>query len=173
MAVAGPAALAAAAAGQILGGVEQNRAARSAARADDENSRRTILLGEQEALQTSREERRISGDMIAAMASSGFEMGGGTFGDLIAQSAYQRELEVLNIRTTRTQEANNLRAQADERRAAGRAALVQGMFGAVSGALAGASDLRRDAQMRNQVRIERQTTLGGGTQAVPAMRVGG
>lgn len=166
MAAASPVALAMAAVGSIVGGVEANRAARAGARADEENSRLTILQGEQEALQTAREERRASGDMLAAMAGSGFEMGQGSFGDLLRESAYQRELEVLNIRTTRTQESNNLLAQASERRKAGKAALIGGMFGAVSTAIQGASQIRSANQQRHQVSKERASQ-------VPPMRVGG
>ncbi len=170
MAAALPIALGMAAVGSLVGGIEQNRAARAGARADTENARLTILQGEQEALQTGREERRAAGDMLTAMAGSGFEMGQGSFGDLLRESAYQRELEVLNIRTTRTQESKNLLAQASERRKAGRAALLGGMFGAVSTAVQGASQIRAANQQRHQVWNERTHELPGG---VPPMRVGG
>ncbi|MFD1034155.1 hypothetical protein ACFQ15_05770 [Sphingomonas hankookensis] len=169
MAAAAPVALAMAAVGSIVGGIEQNRAARAGARADTENARRTILLGEQEALQTSLDQRRNAGDMLAAMAGSGFEMGNGSFGDLLRENAYQQELEILNIRTMRAQEADGLLAQAAERRKSGRAALVGGMFGAVSNALQGASSIRSASQQRFQLRTERAAVLGG----VPPMRVGG
>lgn len=170
MAAAAPVALAMAAVGSIVGGIEQNRAARAGARADTENARRTVLLGEQEALQTSIDQRRAAGDMLASMAGSGFEMGQGSFGDLLRESAYQQELEILNIRTTRAQEAGNLLQQASERRKAGRAALIGGMFGAVSTALQGASQIRSANRQRYQVMDERTHQLPG---QVPPMRVGG
>lgn len=174
MAAAAPVALAMAAAGALVGGIEQNRAARAGARADTENARRTVLLGEQEALQTSIDQRRSAGDMLTQMAGSGFEMGQGSFGDLLRESAYQQELEILNIRTTRAQEADGLLAQAAERRKAGRAALIGGMFGAVSTALQGASQIRSTNQRRHQVQMERSWEFQGPIpNQVPPMRVGG
>lgn len=171
MAAAAPVALAMAAAGQLLGGIEANRAGKVGAAVDTENARRSILQGEQESMQTRRDERAQSGEMIAAMGGSGIELGSGSSADLLAQSAYQRELEVLNIRTRRSSEANNLLQSAADRKAAGRAALVQGVFGAASTALKGVSDMRAKRTAADQASKERAVILGGGT--VPRMSVSG
>lgn len=173
MAAAAPVALAMAAAGQIMGGIESNRAARVGAAVDTENSRLTILQGEQEAMQTRRDERAQSGEMIAAMGASGIELGSGSSADLLAQSAYQRELEILNLRMRRAGEANNLLQQAADKKAAGRAALIQGVFGAAATALQGASDIRSKRTASKQAEQERRVILGGGTVPVPRMSVSG
>ncbi len=169
-AAAGPIALAMAVVGQVKQGVDANNAARAAARVDDENARLTVLQGEQEALATRRDERMASGDMIAAFAGSGLSLGG-SFSDLLAENAYQRELEILNIRTTRAREGQNLQNQATQKRKAGRSALINGMIGAVSTALSGADKMRQDNQVRQQVWDERNVILGGGR--VPPVRVTG
>jgi hypothetical protein len=170
MGAAAPAiALAMSVAGQVTQGVEANRAARAGARADEENGRRAVLLGEQETLETRRDERRITGDLIAAMAGSGLGMDSASFGDLIADNAYQREREILNLRTRRAQEANNLYGQAKERRKAGRAALIGSLFSAVGTAIGGAQQLKSQAAVRGQIEAERGAALA----PAPAMRVRG
>ncbi|TDN82971.1 hypothetical protein [Stakelama pacifica] len=135
-------AIAAQAAGTIYSGIEANNGARAAAAVDQENARRTILSGEYDALQTRKDERRLSGDLIASMGAAGVDIGSGSSADIIRQNAVQRELEILNIRSRATNEANNLYQAAADKKKAGRSALIQSMFGAVSGALAGASDMR-------------------------------
>lgn len=164
---AGPIGLALAVAGQIKQGADANNAARAAANVDEENARLSILEGEQQALATRRDERMASGDLIAAMAGSGLAMGG-SFSDLLAENAYQRELELLNIRTVRTREANNLNDQARQKRKAGRSALINGFLGATSTALAGVEKQQNQAAVRAQMAVERRSTI-----LVPPVRVTG
>lgn len=164
-------------AGPILGGIEKNNAAKAGAKIDEENARLGLLSGEQQALQTRRDERMQAGDMIASQAGSGIELGSGSAADVIAQSAYQRELEILNIRTGATRQANNLYQAAADKRAAGKAAIINGIFGAASKAISGASSLRASNSVSAQTDKEYSYSTGGGTQAsataVPPMRVKG
>lgn len=165
-----PVALAMMVAGQVTEGIETNRGARAAARADEENARRSILAGEQDGLQIMREERRMTGDMIAGQAGSGLAMGSGTAVDLIAQNAYQREAEIYGIRARATGEAESLMQQAADKRSAGRAALIGSIFGAAATAIKGASDIKQGKRGTAQTQKERERT-GGGTRRAPPMRV--
>jgi hypothetical protein len=173
MAAAAPIALGLQVAGKITEGIEANRAARAQARVDDENARLSILEGEQLAQRTREDERMQAGAMLAAMAGSGVQLGSGSAADVLAESAYQRELEVLNLRTRATHQARNLHQSAEDRRAAGRAAIIQGVFGAGATALQGISDLRERRTASNQRAQERRVVLGGGTAPVPKMNVVG
>ncbi|WP_298603405.1 hypothetical protein [uncultured Sphingorhabdus sp.] len=147
-------------AGTVAGGIAENKQQRAAARVDDENARLTVLQGEQEALDTRREERSMAGDMIAAMAGSGTMLDGSN-ADLITQSAYQRELEIYNIRRQRTSQARNLQQSAKDKRRAGRNALIGAGFSAVSTALGGIADIRAGRLMAAQGARERGATLTG------------
>jgi hypothetical protein len=147
-------------AGQVAGGIAENKTQRAGARVDDENARLTVLTGEQEALQTRKDERSMAGDMIAAMAGGGTLLDGSN-ADLIAQSAYQREMEIFNIRTQRSAEARNLQQSAKDKRRAGKNALIGAGFSAVSTALAGVSDIRANRLSSAQGARERSATLSG------------
>lgn len=171
MAAAGPVALAMAAAGQLVGGIEQNNAAKAGAKVDIENSRLAVLEGEQQSMQTRRDERGLAGEMLAAMGGGGVELGSGSAGDVIAQSAYQRELEILNIRTRSMGEANNLLQAAADKRRAGKAALIAGVFGAGAMALSGVRDMRAARTARTQAERERVILRGGSP--VPRMTQAG
>ncbi|QNQ09246.1 hypothetical protein [Sphingomonas alpina] len=166
-------ALAATVGGKVFGAISEKNALYDASKVDDANALGSLLEGEQQALQTRRDERMQAGDMIAAMGGAGIELGSGSAGDVIAQSAYQRELEILNIRTRATRQANSFYQQAADKRKAGRNALIGGMFGAVASAVGGASDMRAGRTASAQAGAERSASLGGGAQAVPQMRVKG
>lgn len=159
------------AAGQLFQGFSANKEARAAARVDEENARLTSLQGEQEAMDTRREERGIAGDMLAAMAGGGTLLDGSN-GDLLAQSAYQREVEIFNIRSKRAAEARNLMSAAKDKRRSGRNALIGAGFSAVSTVLGGVSDIRRDRLLASQGARERGATLTGSIK-VPVSSRGG
>ena len=159
--------------GQIIGGIEQDKAAHAQARVDDANAQRTLLAGEQQALQTRKDERRASGDMIAGMGGTGLMIGSGSAADVLAQNAYERELEILNIRTQSATNANNLYQAGADKRAAGKAALVQSIYGAASTAIAGAGQMRASRTISGANDAYRAASLGGGTQSVPQPRIGG
>jgi hypothetical protein len=169
MSAAAPIALALMVAGGIKQGIDSNNEYRAAASADDENARRTILSGEQDAWQTRLDERRQTGDMLASMGGQGYALGSGSAGDVIGEAAYQRELEILNIRTKAAYQAQDLQAQAAAKRKAGRSALFGSLFGAAATALSGASQIHNQSAYAKQSATERSTVLGGGT--VPRMRV--
>lgn len=178
MAAAAPIAMALSVVGKVVGGIEQNNAARSAAKVDEQNAQLSLLEGEQQGLQTRKDERMQAGEMIAAMGGAGTQLGTGTASDLISQSAYDRELEILNIRTRATEQANNLYQSANDKRAAGRSALIQSLFGAASSAISAVGGMRADNALAGQTATENNYMLGGGTYAAsagpaPAMRVKG
>lgn len=158
-------------AGQLFKGISANKEARAGARVDEENARLTALQGEQEAMDTRREERGVAGDMIAAMSSGGTLLDGSN-ADLLAQSVYQREVEIYNIRSKRAAEARNLMSAAKDKRRAGRNALIGAGFSAVATSLGGVSDMRRDMLMASQGERERGATLTGSIK-VPVASKGG
>lgn len=165
MAAAAPIALALSVAGNVMGGMEANNAARANAAVSEENARLTLLAGEQEAMQTRREERRMAGAMIAAMGGGGAEMGTGTAYDLVMESANQREMEIYGLRTKAAGEARNLMQKAADQRRAGRAALVGSLFSAASSAIGGIGDMRRQAKLDAQAgreRTSRAPRMSGG-----------
>lgn len=166
-------ALAVTAGGQVMQGVEAKNGAYAQAKVDDENARLSILGGEQDAWSSRLEERRATGEMIAGQGGSGVEMGSGTAGDLVAENAYQRELEILGIRTKAVRQANNYIQAGNDKRKAGRSAMTQALFGAVAGALQGASNIRaqrisgnnaaavRGAEAASSYQVPRMTVKGG------------
>jgi hypothetical protein len=162
--------------GQIFGGIQANNAAREAAKVDQRNAQKTLLEGEEQGLQTRKDERMQAGEMIAALGGAGTQLGTGTASDLISQSAYDREVEILNIRTRAAQQANNLFQSAKDKQAAGRNQLIQSLFGAVSSAIGGVSNIKGQNALQGQQATENQYQLGGGATAyspAPAMRVKG
>jgi hypothetical protein len=165
MAALAPAALALQVVGGVVGGVEQDRAARAGARVDEENARLALLEAEQQADATRTEERRQAGEMITVMGGSGVQLGSGSAADVLAQSAYQRELEVLNIRRRATREARGLQQAADDKRKAGKAAIIGGLFGAAATALQGVSNIRAQRAAAASAGRGRAAAWGSGGRA--------
>jgi len=132
---------------------------RSEAAVLDENARLALLQGEQEIAQTRREERRLSGESIAALAGSGGLVGTGSALDIIRQNAIEREVEVGNIRALRQREAQDYRTAASDRRRAGDAALTRGAFEAVGTIGAAVVDGGTRKKVSNQMRRERASRL--------------
>lgn len=145
--------------GSIMGGIDEAKQLRRSARADRENARRTELQGEYDVLQTIRDERAVSGDAIAAMASSGFALGTGSAADLIRQNAVEREMDILNIRYAANQDATNLRTQAADKKRAARGAIISGVLNAASQGAQGASAIKSQGRLDAQVIVERQSRL--------------
>lgn len=172
MSFAGPLALALSVVGGIKQSVDSRNQYYAQADADQENARRTLLSGEQQAWQTRLDERRQSGEMLANMAGQGYALGSGSAGDVLAEAAYQRELEILNIRSKVAYQAQDLNSRAAQERKAGRSALIGGLLGTAASALQGASAMRNQGQLQSQAASERANLLGGGTSAVPKMSVG-
>ena len=121
MAAAAPLALAVTAATQVAGGVKARNSAYKASRVDDENARLSILAGEQDAEAIRREERFRAGELIAGFGGSGL-LADGSAGDLLADSAYQGELDVLRARQRAFGEARNNLTQAKDKRPPSRVA---------------------------------------------------
>lgn len=145
--------------GTVVGAVDQAGQLRRSARADRENARRTELQGEIDVLQTIRDERAVSGDAIAAMASSGFALGTGSAADLIRQNAIERESEILNIRYAANQEATGLRQQAADKKRAARSAIIGGVLQAGAQAAQGYAGITGQQRLDAQAAAERASRL--------------
>jgi hypothetical protein len=140
--------------GTVAGGVAENADATRQGRVFDENARLAELAGEDEALQSLKDERQLAGSMIAAMGASGAKLDGSN-ADLIEFSARQRDLEIAKIRERAKGEARNQRTQAKDARRAGRNALIGAGFNAVAGALQGAANIRASRTLAGQAARER------------------
>lgn len=161
MAFAAPVALGVMALGQVVGGIQQKNAAYASARVDEENGRRSILSGEYEGAQLLRDERAMAGEMMVSQgANGGVALAGSNWG-MIAESAYQRERDIASLRQRAAGEASNFRESAREKRAAGRGALVSGLFSAASTAIAAAADIRAQ-RMSSQMSATRRATQRSG-----------
>ena len=159
MATLAPVALMAAAA-QFAGGVMERDASYRSANVDEENARLSILSGEQDAELLRRQERFQVGEDIAAQGGNGL-LSGGSITTLIEASAFERELEIATLRNRAYGEADNFKTRAKESRRAGKAALIGGLFGAVSSALDGAAGVRNQRRLSGQRARERSSLFGG------------
>lgn len=167
---------------QMIMGIGQGFADGSAlsANADvaDENARLALLDGELQAAQSYRDERQVSGEAIAAMASSGAVVGTGTAADIIRQNAIEAEIEVGNLRYRARAESRDLRQQALDLRRSAKAARVNGVMAGLSSGLAYMVTRDAQARVREQNDRERKDRLGrrdGGVKAggrVPASKMG-
>jgi hypothetical protein len=161
--------------GTVVGGIEANKDGKRQGRVADENARLAELSGEDEALQSAKDERQMAGAMIAAMGASGTKFNGSN-ADLIEFSARQRDLEISKIRERAKGEATNYRTQAKDARRAGKNALIGAGFSAVAGALSGAADIRASRTLASQGAKERgsvptgQIRLPSRTVFVPSQR---
>lgn len=156
MAAVAPLAIVAQAAGSIFKGVSERNAAYRAAGDDYENARLSILGGEQEITGILDDERNQAGASLAAAGSVG-----GSITTLIQQSAFNAEKHAAAVRQQAFGQAENYNAQGDESIRAGKAALISGMFNAVSGAVQGVSDMRQRRRLGAQGQRERNVRTGG------------
>lgn len=139
----------AAAAGPLLGGIEERGALKGSARVDRDNANRTEFQGELDAWQTTREARLAQGAGLAASAADGNLSGTGTVADLVEQAALERELEIGNLRTRARGEAANLRSNARAKDRAAGFALVKGVLGAVASAAGSISEIKNGEKLRD------------------------
>lgn len=155
-------AIAAQAIGPIVQGIGKNKEARAAARVDDENGRLSLLSGEQDVSQIMRDERMMAGDALADMGGSGLAVGVGSAADILAESARQRDRDISVRRKQAEGENSNYQQAAKDKRAAGRNALINGVFSAASSALGGANANRNARISSGQASKERTASAGGG-----------
>lgn len=148
-------------AGSLAQGFGANAEAKAAAAVDEENGRRSLLAGEQDVAAILRDERWQAGAAIAQMGGSGMVLGSGSNADIIAASALNRDRDIAARRNQARQEDTNYRQAAEDKRAAGRAAVLNGVFGAVSGALTGVADIRAARIGATTRKAERKVVLGG------------
>lgn len=153
-------------AGTLLGGLGQRSASRAEAAALDENGRRATLAGEEQVAATYRESRQVIGAAQANIAGSGVVTGTGTAADLIRESVFQSEMEVVNIRNRASGEAAGYAQAAADARHAGDQALIGSAFSALGTGLQyqmGSSDrarLRFQRDREFKIRLPRGRTPG-------------
>lgn len=147
--------------GKVFGGIEEGKARRREARADEENARLTELQASVDATDVRRDEGLATGDMVAGFAESGFAVGSGSAFDLVMQSAFNRERDIAAIRRGAASEAGNFRASAQAHRRAARNAVIGSLFSAASSAIKGASGMASAGQASAIADQERNQMMGG------------
>lgn len=155
------AAMALQAAGTMMGAAQESKQLKAAARDDRENGRRSLLAGEEQAMDVLRQARFEEGAAAADMAGSGLAFGG-SIGTVLADSSYQAELDIDRIRAKAVGEANNYYANAAQKKKAAKAAIVGGLFSAVTDAVSSAAGMRNQSKLKAQGVTERAVRLGQG-----------
>lgn len=150
------------AAAPVVEGLGQRSEYRRAARVDDENARLSILSGENDVEDILREERYTAGDALTMLSGSGLQVGTGSAAALLRESARQRNRAVATRREQAGRERDNYLRAAADKRAAGRNALIGGIFGAVSNAVAGVSGMRSSSRINAARDRVRTAERGGG-----------
>ena len=130
------AAAAVSAVGSLASGVSQYGQAKSQARYADANARLAEQQAESQAAVIREKARRLSGQNRAAIGASGVDISG-SFLDALADSEIDAELDAQTAQWNGKIDAANARAEAKAARASGTSALVGGIFGAGTSALAG------------------------------------
>lgn len=151
-------------AGSIAGGIGANSEAKAAARVDEENARLSLLAGEQDVAAILRDERMMAGEALAQLGGMGGGIGMGSAADIIAESAMQRDRDILIQRSKAAAESRNYLQAAKDKRAAGKAALIGSAFSTVAGVLSGVSDIRagrRGEAARQSVRAAQSSGSAG------------
>ncbi len=142
-------------AGPVIGGMEEGRSLRAQAAIDRENANRTQYQAEADAWQTTRDARLAIGQGMALAAADGNVGGTGTVADLIEQAAFEREMEIGNLRAKAANEAANLRTRAaQESRAAG-FSVIKGFLGGAMGYAKVKADQRNSASILAGQRVGR------------------
>lgn len=154
------AAIALSALAPMVEGVGQNAELRAAARADEENGRLSRLSGEYDVAAIMREERDAAGEAIAANAGGGLLLTG-SLTEIVAESARQRDRDIALRRKQAEYEDRNYRQAAKDKRAAGRNAIIAGVFSGAANAVAGANANRNAGRVAAQQQRENRVRLGG------------
>lgn len=145
--------------GQLYQGYAENKAQRRAARADEENARLALLQGEQDVGDIVREARFQQGNAAASIGTG--LLFGGSIASVLADSALQADMDIQRVRDAALGEAKQLRAQAQDRRRAGKSALIGAGFSALSTAIEGASSFSQQRRGALQQGRENSVRLGG------------
>jgi len=130
------AAAAVSAAGSLVSGVSQYSQGKSEAAYASTNARLAAQQAQSQAQVIREKARRLSGQNHAAIGASGVDISG-SFLDAIADSDIDAELDAQTALWNGKIDAMNQRARAKASKAAGRSALVGGIFGAGTSAVSG------------------------------------
>lgn len=126
----------------ILNGISANRAARATAQRLSNDANTAELVGGQQAENRLEQARRDEGAFVAQAGASGFGVDGTIF-DGLAAIRRQAATDESVIRYEAMRQATELRAQAGETRASGRASLISGAVGAGGTLLSTAANVKR------------------------------
>ncbi|WP_343609365.1 hypothetical protein [Novosphingobium sp.] len=152
--------------GNGLQSAGQSNALRQQAAVADENARLSLLAGEQEVSTVNRKARAAMGEQIASMAGSGFVPNAGSAADLITASSLDAARDVANIRTKASEQAANYETEAAAKRDQAHAAIINGLFGSVAGAIKATGTARNQRMLDSATSIYRNAVnapdlLGG------------
>jgi hypothetical protein len=150
------AAAAVSAAGSLVSGISQYGQGKSQARYADANAEIAEQQAGSQAAVIREKARRLSGQNRAAIGASGVDISG-SFLDALADSDIDAELDAQTALWNGKLEAMNQRGQAKAARSSARGALVGGVFGAGTSALAGYGDWV-EADMLAGIDQEKQAT---------------
>lgn len=135
------AAIALTAGSSLYGSFSQASQMNKNARVLDENARRSELQGALQSEDIRRDERMQAGEAIAAMGGNGIVLGTGSALSTLWQSAYNRELDIMNARYGAAQKAGAYRSEAKGLRSQAKATRIGGILRAGAAALSGASGM--------------------------------
>ncbi|MCP3730440.1 hypothetical protein M9978_08360 [Sphingomonas sp. MG17] len=158
---AGAPLIAAQAAMQLIGGIEERGQLRGEARALDENARVTETQGAYDAVDALRAARMQQGEDITAAAAGGASLTG-SIGDMLFQQAVEYQYQAMSIRAEAGMRAQGLRQQAQGKRRAGDAALFGGVL------RAGASAIEGVRAERSASRLEAAEARGRASALAPS-----
>jgi len=117
--------------GAVVSGIQQKNAADASAQANEQNAAVAASLGAQREAAARNEGRRLQGKQIAAGGANGVTLSGSLL-DYTLDTAVETELAALNERFQATTESNAYKTQANQDRAAGKAALYGGFISGAS-----------------------------------------
>lgn len=126
--------------GQIFGGIEAKRQAKSEARALNNQAALEQREAEFNALQTDRQFIELMAEQRAAAAASGVTLEGAPMA-IIRQTQRDKEETLANIRSAGRARAGILARQAKDAKRRGRAAFISGISGGISGGIGSAGKL--------------------------------
>jgi hypothetical protein len=117
------------AAGSALGGIQANQTAKANASIDELNARQAGSLGAQQEAAIRRDNRRQTGETIAAIGANGLTLSGSTKDYTLAQ-AVELEMKALDARYQANEQARQYRNSAKMQRYEGKQAQTAGFIGA-------------------------------------------
>jgi hypothetical protein len=137
----------------VAGGLSESKGLKREANMLDEAALTDERQGADDSLAAYRASRMQLGEDMAAMAGSGFAIGGGSAQDLLRAALIEREMEGMNIRESARLQAEDKRRQATARRKAAKSAVIGGLLGGLAAAVEGASTMRSESRASARTKV--------------------